>query len=79
MAMQSSGSIFGIGGGEWMPPRIGRLEQRQLKWLHGVSGLIQQEDCQQPAKFSCIGEVLEAATLTGSIVFESQLKRMATS
>ena len=44
--MRSSGSSFGIEGGEWMPPHIGRREQRQLKWLHGVSRLIQQGECQ---------------------------------
>ena len=30
-----------------MPPNPRRREQRQLKWLHGVSRLIQQGECQE--------------------------------
>ena len=44
--MRCSGSSFGVEGGERMPPNTRRREQRQLKWLHGVSRLIQQDECQ---------------------------------
>ena len=44
--MRRSGSSFGVEGGERMPPNTRRREQRQLKWLHGVSRLIQQGECQ---------------------------------
>jgi hypothetical protein len=44
--MRCSGSSFGVEGGERMPPNTRRREQRQLKWLHGVSRLIQQGECQ---------------------------------
>ena len=48
--MRCSGSSFGVEGGERMPPNPRRREQRQLNWLHGVSRLIQQGECQhQPA------------------------------
>ena len=43
--MRCSGSSFGVEGGERMPPNPRRREQRQLKWLHGVSRLIQQGEC----------------------------------
>jgi hypothetical protein len=50
MAMRCSGSSFGVEGGERMPPNPRRREQRQLKWLHGLSRLIQQGECQhQPS------------------------------
>ena len=44
--MRCSGSSFGVEGGERMPPNTRRREQRQLKWLHSVSRLIQQGECQ---------------------------------
>ena len=44
--MRCSGSSFGVEGGERMPPNPRRREQRQLKWLHGLSRLIQQGECQ---------------------------------
>ena len=53
-----------------MPPHIGRREQRQLKWLHGVSPLIQQ-GVSTPARFSRSGEALEATTLIRSTVVRS--------
>ena len=53
--MRSSGSSFGIEGDEWMPPHIGRREQRELKWLHGVSRLIQQGECQHQSGSSVQG------------------------
>ena len=46
MAMRCSGTSFGVDGGERMPPHTRRREQRPLKWLHGVSRLIQQGECQ---------------------------------
>ena len=44
--MRCSGTSFGVDGGERMPPHTRRREQRPLKWLHGVSRLIQQGECQ---------------------------------
>ena len=53
MAMRCSGSSFGVEGGERMPPNPRRREQRQLKWLHGLSRLIQQGECQhQPVPWA---------------------------
>ena len=53
--MRCSGSSFGVEGGERMPLNPRRREQRQLKWLHGVSRLIQQGECQHQSALGVRG------------------------
>ena len=72
--MRCSGTSFGVDGGERMPPHTGRCEQRPLKWLHGVSRLIQQGECQHQAGTGVQGRRWQQRRLFASQLFDRNFK-----
>ena len=72
--MRCSGTSFGVDGGERMPPHTRRREQRPLKWLHGVSRLIQQGECQHQAGAGVQGRRWQQRRLLAQQLFDRDFK-----